>query len=71
MAENSGQTDRKTPAEHKPRHPYVKYEGSSLWAAVESAIRDLVANADIVEQTNRNYIVGYLCKVLTDKIHGF
>lgn len=42
-------------------HPYVKLEGTPLWDALESAIKDLVLNKDIVESTARPYIVGYLC----------
>jgi len=35
-----------------------------MWTSVETALTDLVANGDLVEQTNRKYIVGYFCKVL-------
>jgi hypothetical protein len=35
-----------------------------MWTSVETALSDLVANGDLVEQTNRKYIVGYFCKVL-------
>lgn len=64
MAENSGQTGPKTPADSSFIHPYVKYEGTVMWTSIESALADLVANGDLVEQTNRKYIVGYFCKVL-------
>ena len=37
-----------------------------MWHAVETAIFDLVANGDLVERTNRKYIVGYVCKALND-----
>lgn len=63
-AENSGQTGQKTPADHSFAHPYLKYEGTTMWTSVETALTDLVANGDLVEQTNRKYIVGYFCKVL-------
>jgi len=47
-------------------HPYIKLEGTPLWAAVESAINDLVLNNDLVESTPRPYIVGYLCQRILD-----
>ena len=65
-AENSGQTDQKMPAEPSFNHPYVQYEGTTMWAYVESAISDLVANGDLIEQTNGKYIVGYICKVIAE-----
>lgn len=54
-------------------HPYKNYEGTELWRALNKGIGDLVQNQDLVEQANREYIVGYLCKVLTkrkDKLFG-
>ncbi len=41
------------------------YENTELWKALEKGIRDLVENQDLKEIENRDYIVGYLCKVLT------
>ncbi|MGC2656764.1 MAG: RHS repeat-associated core domain-containing protein [Bryobacteraceae bacterium] len=70
MAENSGQTGPKTPTDSNFTHPYVKYEGTAIWTSLETAISDLVANGDLVEQTNRKYIVGYLCKVLAATVEG-
>lgn len=43
-------------------HPYTKYESHPLWKIIERAIDDLVENSDLVEQTAREYIVGYICK---------
>ena len=63
-AENSGQTGRKTPADANFIHPYLEYEGTPMWISVEAALTDLVVNGDLIEQTNRKYIVGYFCKVL-------
>jgi hypothetical protein len=48
-----------------PPHPYVKYENTELWKALEKGIRDLVQNQDLKETEHRDYIVGYLCKVRT------
>ena len=47
--------------------PYTELEKTRLWAAVESAIRDLVSNNDLVESTARPYIVGYLCQKLLNE----
>lgn len=46
------------------RHPYTAYELGPLWPLVEKGIADLVDNQDLVEQEDRSYIVGYLCKVI-------
>ncbi len=66
MAENSGQMGPKMPDDGRFEHPYVKYEQTTMWAAIERGIIDLVANGDLVESTNRKYIVGYLCKILEE-----
>jgi hypothetical protein len=48
-------------------HPYTNYESQELWRKLDEAIQALVTNGDLVEQTDHNYIVGYLCKVLNEK----
>lgn len=48
-------------------HPYIEFEGTRLWTAVESAINDLVLNRDLVESTARPYVVGYLCQKLQNE----
>lgn len=32
-----------------------------LWAVIDKAIDDLVKNDDLIEQTTREIIVGYIC----------
>jgi len=53
----------------KVHHPYVEYEREyrKLWVTLERGIRDLVENQDISEMTPREYIVGYLCKLMVEK----
>jgi hypothetical protein len=46
-------------------HPYKAFEGSLLWKRVNRALDTLVRNRDIEETTRREYIAGYLCKVIT------
>jgi len=46
-------------------NPYIAYEGTENWTALNQAIDELVTNSDLVEQTDRAYIVGYLCKCLS------
>jgi hypothetical protein len=48
-----------------PPHPYKEFEKTGLWKAVNKGIRDLVENQDLKETARREYIVGYLCTVLT------
>lgn len=47
-------------------HPYKALENSILWKIVDKAIEDLVHNKDIKESTNREYIVGYICKLIIE-----
>ena len=46
------------------RHPYVDYETDPLWTLIEQGISDLVTNHDLIEQTGRDHIVGFLCKAI-------
>jgi len=58
-------TKRLKPADPGYRHPYVDYEADPLWPLIEKGIADLVKNQDLIEQADRSYIVGYLCKVVS------
>ena len=49
-------------------HPYKQFEGTPLWEAVKKGIDDLVENNDIEETTRREYIVGYLCKLINESV---
>lgn len=51
------------PLNHK--HPYMEFERTPLWGAVEKGIQDLIDNQDLVATEHREYIVGYLCKIIT------
>jgi hypothetical protein len=47
-------------------HPYLAYEGTAEWSAIDRAMQQLAANRDLVETTAHEYIVGYLCKALKE-----
>lgn len=47
-------------------HPYEKYESTPAWRVIDEAITALVKNHDLQETTARQYIVGYLCKQLSE-----
>jgi hypothetical protein len=49
------------------QHPYLDFEGTKNWKLLDQAIEELVLNSDLIERTNRAYIVGYLCKALADE----
>ncbi len=67
MADKSIQVDQKTKTEPpEVNHPYQQYADSLLWQTLDKAIDDLVKNKDIEETTHRSYIVGYLCKQLSE-----
>ena len=43
-------------------HPYQDLEKTAVWKAIDKAVADLVQNGDLIEETARPYIVGYLTK---------
>jgi hypothetical protein len=47
-----------------PEHPYKKYESHPYWKRIDKGVSDLVESKDLVERTAREYIVGYLCKIV-------
>ncbi|MCP3765021.1 hypothetical protein NLX67_22190 [Domibacillus sp. A3M-37] len=49
-------------------YPYEQFEGTPLWEAINKGIDDLVENNDIEETTRREYIVGYLCKLINESV---
>jgi hypothetical protein len=57
---------KKPPAPDQPpqNQPYQKYKGTEQWRALNKAIQNLVKNKDLVENTTRDRILGYLCKTL-------
>jgi hypothetical protein len=70
MGGRSGQMDRKSRTNkpgHNQDHPYQEFESSNTWKHVNRAIGALVKNGDIKEETPREYIVGYICKILREK----
>lgn len=46
------------------KHPYKKYEQTLLWELIEKSIKDLIENKDIELTTNKQYVVGYICKII-------
>jgi hypothetical protein len=42
-------------------HPYERFEGSPLWAAIEAEIHALAANGDLALTTAPAYVIGALC----------
>jgi hypothetical protein len=54
------------PKTHANEYPYAPYQGTPTWNLLNNALDDLVENHDLIEQTHRDYIVGYLCKVLSE-----
>ena len=46
--------------------PYERFRGTQLWNDLTKAVNDLAENQDIKELTQRDYIIGYLCKCIKD-----
>jgi hypothetical protein len=51
-------------------HPYIRWEGTPLWRAVEKAVADLICNQDLSENEYHEYIVGYICKIIDRRRSG-
>jgi len=48
-------------------HPYREYEKSPIWKVVAQAVDDLAKNGDLIEQTRREYLVGYITRKLVER----
>jgi len=48
------------------KHPYAAYEGSPLWRVVSKAITDLVKNGDLLVTTGHPFVVGHICKRVSE-----
>ncbi len=48
------------------RHRYEHFKGKPLWKILNRGISRLVDNGDLLEQTRREYIVGYLCEQVAE-----
>jgi hypothetical protein len=60
-----GQEMAESKAKSGNPHPYVRLENTPFWKVIEVGIADLVENRDIVEKTDRRYIVGYICEAVS------
>jgi hypothetical protein len=49
------------------QHPYMQYEHSSLWKIIEKAIEELIINQDLVLETRKEYVIGYICQAIERK----
>jgi hypothetical protein len=47
--------------------PYVAYEQTALWTAIEAALADLEQNQDLQLLTAKRYVIGLLCQQLASK----
>jgi hypothetical protein len=47
-------------------HPYIEYEGSALWQAIDSALSALEDNQDLALATARPHAVGFICRRLDE-----
>ena len=50
----------------KSTNPYKAFEKTDAWRVLDRGIKDLVKNGDVEEHTARQYIVGYLTKLLSE-----
>jgi hypothetical protein len=50
-----------------PRQAYKEFENTELWRSIDAAVQALIDNGDLVEHTERGYIVGYICKAVGGK----
>lgn len=59
--------DSYTTMDDTPAHPYISYEGTLLWMAVEAALAELERNGDLHLSTARPHVIGFICQHLTSK----
>lgn len=52
------------------KHLYEEYEDTVLWESVVNAINDLIENQDLEVKTKKEYVVGYICKMITEQGEG-
>jgi hypothetical protein len=48
-------------------NPYEQYENTELWKIVENAINQLIKNQDVVLTTQKEYVIGFLCKQISER----
>jgi hypothetical protein len=41
-------------------HPYIEFEQTPLWKAIDAAIAELEQNQDVELRTTREHFIGYL-----------
>lgn len=46
--------------------PYIKFKKTKLWKTIDSALNDLEANHDIQITTMKPYVIGYICKKISN-----
>jgi hypothetical protein len=46
---------------------YVRLRETETWSVLERAISDLMDNDDILLRTDKDLVIGYLCKALADR----
>jgi len=47
--------------------PYQQFEAFLAWDIMEQAIEELERNKDVIVQTDKRYVIGYILKKLADK----
>lgn len=48
-------------------HPYKQFEKTRLWMVLEEGLAELIENDDVEEKAPSEYIIGYLCKKISDE----
>lgn len=51
--------------ENPTNSPYKESEQTELWRIISQSIDDLEENQDINITTNKEYVIGYICKMIT------
>jgi hypothetical protein len=49
-------------------HPYAEYENTQLWIVIDKSLSVLEYNQDIKLTTARKYVIGYICKQISDSL---
>jgi len=55
----------------KTNRPYNEFEETELWKTLVKVLIDLVKNKDMQLTTPKEYVIGYICKILTPNLKRF
>ncbi len=50
------------------KHPYKDFEKTKIWELIDKSIDDLIKNQDIELTTRKEYVIGYISKIIIQNL---